>query len=109
MIPKDQIIVDSNDSPLGLMLVTLLKLPRGTRGYMELKKELTKRLIHLGYIEFRGNPGRYHIQRVGDSYLYHVPINKRGHLSRFRGQLVRICVIGRGGGWIDRDLMAGPA
>jgi hypothetical protein len=62
-----------------------------------------------GYIEFQGGPRRYHIQRVGESYLYWVPKTKRGHLKRFGGELIRILVIARGGGRMDRTFMAGKA
>jgi len=109
MIPQNKILSDSRKDPCGKMLNRLVGLTKGSSAYTQVKAQLLKKLKKQKYISFQGAPNRYHIQRVGDSYLYRVPGNKRGHLSRFRGKTVRILVIARGGGWIDRELMAGPA
>ena len=109
MIPEDQIIPDNDQSRIGGLLADFRKIQSGTRNYSGAKAELIEKLKESGYIEFQGGPRRYHIQRVGESYLYWVPKTKRGHLKRFRGKLIRILVIARGGGRMDRALMAGKA
>ena len=109
MIEEDQIIPDDNQSRIGAFLAVFRKHQPATRSYSRAKTELIEKLKDSGYIEFQGGPRRYHIQRVGESYLYWVPKNKRGHLKRFRGQLIRILVIARGGGRMDRALMVGKA
>jgi len=109
MIAEDQMIPDDDRSRIGGLLADFQKIQSGTRSYSAAKTELIEKLKESGYIEFQGGPRRYHIQRVGHSYLYWVPKNKRGHLKRFRGKLIRILVIARGGGRMDRTLMAGKA
>ena len=110
MIPEDQIIPDECRSGVGHLVAEFFRKHQpGFRGYREGKSELIEKLKDSGYIEFQGGPRRYHIQRAGESYLYWVPKNKRGHLKRFRGKLIRILVIARGGGRMDRTLMAGKA
>lgn len=109
MIPEDQIIPDNDQSRIGGLLADFRKIQSGTRSYSGAKAELIEKLKESGYIEFQGGPRRYHLQRVGESYLYWVPKTKRGYLKRFRGKLIRILVIARGGGRMDRTFMAGKA
>ena len=59
----------------------------------EAKAELLIVLERHKYIRFVGHYWRYLASRVGDSYLYDVPMNKRGHLKCFRGQRVRVLCI----------------
>jgi hypothetical protein len=60
------------------------------------------------YIGFAGHPNRYHLSVVGESCLYQIPTNRRGHLSVFRGKLVRlVCVYS--GSYANRYYMAGLA
>ena len=109
MIAENQIIPDDDLSRIGGLLSEFRKHQPGTRSYRGAKTELIEKLKLEGYRQFRGDPRLYHIQRIGHSYLYWVPRNKRGHLKRFRGKLIRILVIARGGGRMDRLLMAGEA
>jgi len=109
MIAINEKLPDLRRDHCGRVLDQLARCKRGSREFTKVKSELLSALKKQKYISFQGAPNRYHIQRVGDSYLYKVPRNKRGHLSRFRGKTVRILVIARGDGWIDRELMAGPA
>jgi hypothetical protein len=68
-------------------------------------KKLCKLLKKHKYIQFTGSPARYNLYRIGDSYIHDCPWSKRGHLSKFRGKIIRILVIGSGR--FDRQLMAG--
>ena len=107
MIPRDQMIPDPLKDACGHLLKKLSCMPRFTREYSDTKRLLLQELQKRGYIAFNGDPNRYHVQRVGSSYLYKVPATKQGHLKIFRGQLIRILVFARSGGRISRFLMAG--
>jgi len=70
-----------------------------------LREELVSLLKKRRYVSFIGSPYKYYAQRVGDSYLYDVPLYKQGWLKRFRGKRVRIVCVGSGK--YKRDYMAG--
>jgi len=57
------------------------------------------------YLKFIGSPARYYLSKIGDSYIYHCPWSKRGHLAKFKGKIIRIVVTSSGR--FDRQLMAG--
>ena len=67
--------------------------------------KLLKLLDRKGYILFSGSPYRYHLYQVGNSCLYDIPMNRRGHLSVFRGKRVRIVCVSSGR--YSRTLAAG--
>jgi hypothetical protein len=67
--------------------------------------KLMKLLEKKGYIFFSGSPYRYHLYQVGNSCLYDIPMNRRGHLSIFRGKRVRIVCVSSGR--YSRTLSAG--
>lgn len=54
------------------------------------KSKLIDELKRAGAISFEGHYTRYHMSQVGESYLYDVPLYKRGHLAGLRGKRVRI-------------------
>jgi hypothetical protein len=65
----------------------------------EAKEKLAKLVTLLekkGYIFFYGSPYRYHLYQVGNSCLYDIPTNRRGHLNIFRGKRVRIVCVSSG-------------
>ena len=66
---------------------------------------LLKLLKKQGYIFFSGSPYRYHLYQIGNSCLYDIPMNRRGHLSVFRGKKVRIVCVSSGR--YSRTLAAG--
>jgi hypothetical protein len=67
--------------------------------------KLIKLLEKKRYIFFSGSPYRYHLYQVGNSCLYDIPMNRRGHLSIFRGKRVRIVCVSSGR--YSRTLAAG--
>ena len=71
-----------------------------------LKAQLCSLLKKKQYIRFQGSAERFIISKVGDSYLYDVPANKRGHLSMFRGHRIRMICIASGKHFY-REYMAG--
>lgn len=79
-------------------------------GWSEAKKIVQQQLLQLlekdKYISFISNYKRYLVSTVGASYLYDVPLYKRGHLARFAGKRVRVICI-KSGRHTDRTYMAG--
>lgn len=55
-----------------------------------LREELDQLCDFHGYIGFEADPRDYGAHIVGQSFLYDVPATKRGRLSPFRGQRVRV-------------------
>ena len=66
----------------------------------------TLNMKEIGYIEFPGQSQNWFLSRIGDSYLYDVPLNKQGRLKPFRGHRVRVICIGSGKRF-ERMYMAG--
>jgi hypothetical protein len=58
------------------------------------------------FINFWSSSSRYLVSKIGESYLYDVPMYKRGLLSKFRGKRVRVVCISSGS-HADREYMAG--
>jgi len=105
MFKLEDKISDPKSDDIGLILDQILAIST----YTKIKKQLHHTLIRLlekkGYVSFVGHPSKYHLSVVGDSCLYKVPLNRRGHLKIFRGKAVRIVCV-RSGRY-DRLLMAG--
>ena len=102
---KDMLIDDHNDE-IGHLLKQIGELMTFTKK----KQDLVCDLITLGekqkYIVFWGYTHRYFIGRVGQSFIYKVPKNKRGNLTKFKGKTVRVICVGSGVRFI-RQYMAG--
>ncbi len=95
---------DVNDE-VGQFLKKFNQIERWVKEKHTLNTEMIKLLKKKRYIEFSGSPYRYGLQRIGESYLYDVPINQRGNLEKFSGKRIRIvCVLS---GRYSRWLMAG--
>ena len=92
---KDMLEDDHNDK-IGHLLKQIGELTTFTKK----KRELVFDLITLGekknYIIFWGYTHRYFIGRVGQSFIYKVPKNKRGNLTKFKGKTVRVICVGSG-------------
>ena len=69
------------------------------------RKNLISLLETKGYISFSGHVDKYHLSCVGESCLYDIPANRRGHLKVFRGQRIRLVCVWSGR--YDRSYMAG--
>ena len=109
MIRKNDIVADPKDDYAGALLRRYErgKTRRRRAELAGIVKALRLVLQRSGYIEFRGHHDAYHLDHVGDSYLYHVPENKRGYLKVFRGKVVRIVCVGNHKLY-TKELMAGP-
>ncbi|MEQ9397320.1 hypothetical protein [Haliea sp.] len=58
-------------------------------------EEIENYLLDQGYKGFRGHYSHYFLQRIGDSIVYKVPDDKRGHLAPYLGSWVRLMCIGQ--------------
>ena len=106
MISLDQYISDTVSDPVSKKLRNLNALKSWTAAKYALKDELVSLLKSSGYVEFSGNSEAYPSMYAWKALLYDVPLNRRGHLSKFRGQRIRfVCV---GGYKFKRYLFAGP-
>jgi hypothetical protein len=104
MFFKEDLIEDVCTDEAGQLMTAMHKIETWTKA----KRDIFKRVIELleknEHIFFRGHPDKYHLSVIGSSCFYNVPLNRRGHLSVYRGKLIRfVCV---GSGRYDRDYMA---
>jgi hypothetical protein len=102
-------VSDTRPDPLtddvGALLRKLNARAGWTQEAVDLLDELLALLKRKKYYRFDGHPSRYHLQGIGESYVYDVPMTQRGHLERFRGKTVRVVCVSSGR--FDRSLMAG--
>ena len=96
MIEREEIIPDPYTDSIGLLLKKLNSLQSWTKEKHQIKDDLVKLLDEERYISFRGDGQKYYVSRVGQSFLYRVPEDRRGNLSVFRGHIIRIVCVGTG-------------
>lgn len=102
-------IEDPRSDSDGLLMKKICSISSRWSGEQEaLRQQLIESLTKKNYISFAGHPNRYRLGVVGQSCLYQIPNNKRGHLSVFRGKLVRVVCV-RSGTHTNRFYMAGLA
>lgn len=94
MIPTDKMIDDTIDDEVNKLLKKFRRIPTWTKEKRELHKQLVDLLVAKKYKDLWLNISRFPITKIGRSFLYHVPINKRGHLIDYRGKTLRIISIG---------------
>ena len=95
-IPTVAIIPDDVDDPIGKLCKKLFECQRNTLEFKDYKKSLIEALKHHKAIFFEGDDRLYQIGATGQSILYNVPENKKGHLKSLRGKFIRIICIGSG-------------
>ena len=88
--------VDKRSDTIGKLLLKLEMLPTWTKEKRTLHEKLLKEVKKRKYFYFWSNCQKYLLSRIGESAVYVVPKNKRGHLSPFRGKKVRIICVGCG-------------
>jgi hypothetical protein len=96
MISEDTVIRDDLDDDVSAILQAMSDDETWTSKKSALREELVSLLKKRRYLSFVGSPCKYYAHRVGDSYLYDVPLYKQGWLKRFRGKRVRIVCVGSG-------------
>ena len=102
MIHGYEMLEDVVDDAVRPYLSAFQRAAKSSVAKADAKAELVSVLERHQYIQFVGHYWRYLASSVGDSYLYDVPMNKRGNLNRFRGQRVRVFCISSGD---NRDRM----
>ena len=87
---------------IGAKIKQLQRIPSWTSDKRRLRDELEKMLDLSKYQGWWANPRDYRLQRVGQSFQYDVPSDKRGHLQQFRGRRIRLICMrsGRYSVWI---------
>ena len=105
MISEDTVIGDDLGDDVSVILKAMADDHTWTSKKSALREELVSLLKKRRYLSFAGSPYKYYAHRVGDSYLYDVPLYKQGWLKRFRGKRVRIVCVGSGR--YERGYMAG--
>ena len=98
---------DNHRGEIGQLVKAIQQISTVTNEKRALVVELQNIAVNNDYITFSAGNHRWHVGKVGESYLYQVPENKLGHLAQFRGKLVRVVCIASGTRWI-RTYMAGP-
>lgn len=96
MIAVTDIEPDTQADLIGAKIAKLQAIPRWNGAKIKLRADLYAMLKFYGYRSFSTNTRDYHLHRVGQSYQYEVPLDKRGHLQPFRGQLVRLVCVWNG-------------
>jgi hypothetical protein len=104
MFLQENLIEDLCTDEAGQLMKSMHEIPTWTKD----KRNIFKRLIELleknEHIFFRGHPDKYHLSVIGSSCFYNIPLNRRGHLSVYRGKLVRLVCVASGR--YDREYMA---
>lgn len=92
----DDVEEDNLTDEIGVLINAVQKIPTHTKHKKKLIGELQKVCQSTGYINFQGSTPTFHIGKIGQSYLYDVPIKKTGHLLKFRGKRIRVICIASG-------------
>jgi hypothetical protein len=105
MFKPEAKIIDPLSDQIGKLIEKIRAIPNWTKEKNGLRQSLISLLEKNRYISFCGHVDKYHISCVGESCLYDVPTNRRGHLKVFRGKRIRLVCIWSGR--YDRLYMAG--
>ncbi len=90
MINETLILPDDYEDEVLHLLEKFRNIAVNTTQREALREQIETELRKKKYISFPGHYKRYYLSRVGTSYLYDVPLYKRGYLSNFRGKRIRI-------------------
>ena len=106
MFTEVDMLTDNEDDEIG----NILKQIREIKTFTKRKRELISEVINTGkkqkYLSFGGYTHRYFIGRIGQSFIYNVPKNKKGNLEKFKGKTIRVICVSSGIRFI-RGYMAG--
>ena len=101
---EDKLLDDINDD-VSVFLKELCQRTKWTQVQKDLLVKTIQVLNAKKYMSFEGHPSKYHLYTIGESCLYLIPDNRRGHLKVFRGKKVRLVCVESGR--FTRTLMAG--
>ena len=97
---------DPFDDILGAKIRRMQKIEAWTSEKRRLQRDLEAMSAWFGYVGWTVDPRTYLVHQVGQSFLYNVPLNKRGNFAIFRGKRVRIICLGSGA--FTRWVRVGP-
>ena len=106
MFSLDDTIPENFNDEIGSLLKQITQIKTNTK----IRQELVSDVVYIGkkqkYIVCVGYTHRYFIGKIGQSFIYNVPKNKKGNLEKFKGKTIRVICIGSGIRFI-REYMAG--
>ena len=106
LIRLEHVLPDLCEDILGAKIHRLQTIDRWTAEKRKLQRDLEVMSPYFGYIGLWVDPRAYLVYQVGQSFVYDVPLDKRGHLSVFRGKRIRIICLGSGA--FNRWIRVGP-
>lgn len=106
LIRLEHVLPDLCEDILGAKIHRLQAIASWTAEKRKLQRDLEVMSPYFGYIGLRVDPRAYLVHQVGQSFIYDVPLDKRGNLSVFRGKRIRIICLGSGA--FTRWIRVGP-
>lgn len=106
LIRLEHVLPDLCEDILGAKIHRLQTIDRWTAEKRKLQRDLEVMSPYFGYIGLWVDPRAYLVYQVGQSFVYDVPLDKRGNLSVFRGKRIRIICLGSGA--FNRWIRVGP-
>jgi hypothetical protein len=104
MFIKEDLIEDPCTDEAGQLINEMHNIQTWTNDKRAIFNSLIELLEKNEHIYFRGHPDKYHLSVIGSSCFYNVPLNRRGHLSVYRGKLIRLVCVASGR--YDREYIA---
>lgn len=96
VIDPHAMIPDGPIDLIGAQIERIALIPNWTPKKQALRDRLEQMAAMHGYIGFEADYRDYQVTRVGQSFLYDVPVEKKGQLAPFSGTRVRIVCIHSG-------------
>ena len=93
MIKDSTALVDDFEDDALVLLTAMKARTSWDKEKSNLRTALVTLLEQEKYIRFVSTQKRYYISRVGESFLYDVPLYKTGYLRNFRGMRVRVVCV----------------
>jgi hypothetical protein len=106
LIRLEHVLPDQYEDILGAKIHRLQAIDSWTAEKRKLQRDLAVMSTYFGYIGLWVDPRAYLVSQVGQSFIYDVPLKKRGNLSVFRGKRIRIICLGSGA--FTRWIRVGP-
>ena len=94
MIRGSDLYNDIYHDQVGKLILRFNQLERWTKAKHEMSTQLRHLLSNSGYQLATGKRNEYRLHGgTGKSYIYKVPMNKRGVLSQHRGEFIRVVCV----------------
>lgn len=106
LINLRDILPDTFEDILGAKIKRMQSIEGWTAEKRRLQRDLDTMSPWFGYVGWTVDPRTYLVHQVGQSFLYDVPLGKRGNFAIFRGKRVRVLCLGSGA--FTRWVRVGP-